>query len=89
MAVPEATAVGSYIRAITRPPTDIERHARERLDSDEFIDQVVTATHDGEELDNRGKVVTDPELAHLLARIVIGQDFRSCLRSLLRRRIPS
>ena len=74
MVVPEATAVGFYIRAITRPPTDIERHARERLDSDELIDQVVTATHGGEELGDRGKVITDPELAHLLARIVIGQS---------------
>ena len=74
MAVSEATAVGSYIHAITRPPTDIERHARERLDSDELIDQVVTATHDGEELDDRGKVITDPELARLLARMVLSGD---------------
>ena len=76
MLVPEVTAIRSYIGAITTPPTDIERHARERLDSDELIDQVVTATHGGEELDDRGKVITDPELARLLASMVLGQDSR-------------
>jgi hypothetical protein len=60
-----------YVRDITTPPSRIEEFARTRLDRDELLDGLLSASHPLEELDNRGKVVTDPELAALLAGLVL------------------
>jgi hypothetical protein len=68
---PAREQLGQYVRDITTPPARIEEFARTRLDRDELLDGLLSATHPGEELDNRGKVATDPELAALLAGLVL------------------
>lgn len=74
MPADQATAISEYVRDISVPPTDIERHARERLDSADLVDQVANASHAGLSPDDRGKVVTDPELAALVAHLAVPSE---------------
>jgi hypothetical protein len=64
-------ALSDYIWSITTPPLMVRELARDRLDRSEFLDGIVHALHEGERLDDRGKVLTDPELAALLAAATI------------------
>lgn len=64
-------ALSSYVESITTPPLMVRELARDRLDRSEFLDGIVHALHEGERLDDRGKVLTDPELAVLLAAATI------------------
>ena len=64
-------ALSGYVGSITTPPLMVRELARDRLDRSEFLDGVVHALHEGERLDDRGKVLTDPELSALLATATI------------------
>lgn len=64
-------ALSNYVESITTPPLLVRELARDRLDRSEFLDGIVYALHEGERLDDRGKVLTDPELAALLAAATI------------------
>lgn len=63
--------LASYVGNIITPPTVIRELARNRLDRNQLIDGLVTSFHSEQDLDNKGKVVTDPELAALLASVAI------------------
>jgi hypothetical protein len=63
--------LSSYISSITTPPQSVRMLARDRLDRNEFLADILYALHHGEQLDNRGKVPTDPELAALLSAMTI------------------
>jgi len=60
-------AVSGYVDRITTPPMVVRELARDRLDRSEFLDGIAYALHEEERLDDRGKVLTDPELASLVA----------------------
>lgn len=62
-----------YILDITTPPSRIEELARTRLDREELLDGIVWTSHSGEDLDEMGKVLTDPELAALLSCLSVQQ----------------
>src|SRR5450759_2156044 len=66
-----ATALAHYLRGITTAPTAIYELARDRLDRAELFPVLVGASNGGRSLDETGKVPTDPELASLLAHLVI------------------
>jgi BpuSI N-terminal domain/N-6 DNA Methylase len=66
-------ALAEYIRAIVNKPAAIRDLAMSRLDTEQLLDGLLHATHPGEELDNKGKVTTDPELASLLAHLTISR----------------
>ena len=63
--------LANYISRITTSPSDIETLACNRLDRNELLDGLTRASNNDEELDERGKVTTDPELASLLAYMTI------------------
>lgn len=64
-------ALAEYVHSIVTRPSVIRELAMTRLDNEQLLDGLLDATHPGEELDNRGKVTTDPELASLLAHFTI------------------
>lgn len=66
-----ATELADYLTGITTAPTAIYELARDRLDREELYPVLVGASSGGRSLDESGKVPTDPELATLLASLVI------------------
>ena len=60
-----------YVESITTSPGEIADLARTRMDREELLEGLLVSSHPGENLDEYGKVVTDPELAALLACLTI------------------
>lgn len=63
--------LSAYFEQITEPPTNVYRMARERSDAYEIFPVLVEAARHDADADASGKVPTDPELAALLAELVI------------------
>jgi len=66
--------LSGYVESIVTRPSAVRELARDRLDRSEFLDGVVYASHRGEDLDDRGKVLTDPELAALLSAVSVRSE---------------
>ncbi|MFC1499112.1 BpuSI family type II restriction endonuclease [Verrucomicrobiota bacterium] len=70
--------LSSYVNSIVSRPAAVRELARDRLDRSEFLDGVIDASYRGERLDDKGKVLTDPELASLLcaAAMISGDSLK-------------
>lgn len=68
--------LSEYIRSIVTAPSNIRDLARRRMDRSDFLDNIKYVTNGDENLDERGKVPTDPELATLLAYLTL--DHGNC-----------
>jgi hypothetical protein len=66
-----ATEIAAYLTRLSAPPTALFEMALGRGDEDELYPVLVGAANHDAPLDEKGKVPTDPELAALLAALVI------------------
>lgn len=64
-------ALADYFASITTAPVAMYELARDRMDQGELLPALAAAGSVGVPWDDGGKVVTDPELASLLASVVI------------------
>lgn len=61
--------MAAYIDSIVARPSSVRELARSRLDRNEFLSGIVSVSYQGENLDDHGKVLTDPELAAVLSAV--------------------
>ena len=63
--------MAEYVGSIVTRPSAVRELARSRLDRNDFLSGIVSTSYQGENLDDRGKVLTDPELAAVLSAVGI------------------
>ena len=71
--------LSQYVQSITGPTHRIVDLARDRIDSSELLDSVLSTIYPVETQDDLGKVTTDPELAALLAYVTITEPVKYVL----------